>query len=200
MKRITLFLSSFLLLFTQPIIHAEVTLPRVIGSNMVLQRNMEVPIWGWAAPGEEITIILSAENEGADPLFSTTVMVSDAEGNWRTELPAMEAGGPYTLRVVGNNTLELTNVLFGEVWVCSGQSNMEWSVRASKDADAEIAAADYPKIRLFDIPHRPSGLLQQDVEVSDWHETTPTNNREFLRCRLLFREKTLQEPSMSRLD
>ena len=178
MKRITVFLIGLLLLlFTQPLVHAEITLPRIIGSNMVLQRDMQVPIWGWASAGEEIMISLSTENESADPLFSTTA-IADAEGNWRLKLDAMEAGGPYTLRVIGSNTLELTNILFGEVWVCSGQSNMEWSVRASKDSDAEIAAADYPTIRLFDIPHRPSGLLQQDVEA-DWHETTPKTIENF---------------------
>ena len=177
MKRLTLSLIGFLLLFTQPFGHTEVTLPRVISSNMVLQRDMQVPIWGWASPGEEIMVILSAEGEDADPLFSITA-VADAKGNWRIKLPAQQVGGPYTLHFKGNNTLELTNVLFGEVWVCSGQSNMEWSVRASKDADAEIAAADYPKIRLFDIPHKPSGLLQQDVEA-DWHETTPQTIENF---------------------
>ena len=108
MKRITLFFIGFLLFFTQPLVHAEVTLPRVIGNNMVLQRDMQVPIWGWASAGEEITVTLSTENEGAEPLFSTTAVVSDAEGNWRTELPAMGAGGPYTLKVAGSNTLELT--------------------------------------------------------------------------------------------
>ena len=94
MKRLMLSLIGVLLLSIQTLTHAEVMLPRVIGSNMVLQRDMAVPIWGWAAPDEEITITLSAEDEGADPIFSTTVMVSDAEGNWRTELPAMDAGGP----------------------------------------------------------------------------------------------------------
>ena len=171
MKRITLFLIGFLLLFTQPFVHAEVTLPRIIGSNMVLQRDMEVPIWGWASAGEEITITLGTEDKKAEPLFST-IVVADAEGNWGTKLSAMDAGGPYTLKVIGNNTLELTNVLFGEVWVCSGQSNMQWSVSASKDSEAEIAAADYPNIRLFYVPRVPSGLLQNDVEA-DWSETTP---------------------------
>ena len=171
MKRLTLFLIGFLLLFTQVFVHAEVTLPRVISSNMVLQRDMQVPIWGWASAGEEITITLSTEDEDAEPLFSTSV-VADVEGNWRTKLPAMSAGGPYTLKITGSNTLELMNVLFGEVWVCSGQSNMEWPVRASRDAEAETAAANYPSIRLFDVSHRPSGLLQNDVEA-DWYETTP---------------------------
>ena len=171
MKRTTLFLIGLLLFLTQPFIHAEVTLPHVIGSNMVLQRNMQAPIWGWAAPGEEVTITLSAEAEGVEPI-STTTAVADAEGNWQVKLPAMAAGGPYTLRIKGSNTLELTNVLFGEVWVCSGQSNMQWSVNASKDNEAEIAAAMYPKIRLFYIPRVPSGLLQKDV-AADWYETTP---------------------------
>ncbi len=177
MKRITLSLIGFLLFFTQALVHAEITLPSVIGNNMVLQRDIQVPIWGWASTGEEITITLSTENEGAEPVSSTTA-VADAEGNWRTKLPAMAAGGPYTLKIVGGNTLELTNILFGEVWVCSGQSNMEWSVRASKDSETEIAAANYPTIRLFDVPRKPSGLLQHDVEA-DWSETTPETIENF---------------------
>ena len=171
MKRITLCLMGLLLFLIQPFVHAEVTLPRVISSNMVLQRDMQAPIWGWASPGEEVTITLRAEAEDVAPVATTTV-IGDAEGNWQTKLPAMAAGGPYTLRVKGSNTLELTNVLFGEVWVCSGQSNMQWSVSASKDSEVEIAAAMYPKIRLFYIPRVPSGLPQQDV-TADWHETTP---------------------------
>ena len=133
MKRLPLFFIGFLLFFTLTVVYAEVILPRVIGSNMVLQRDMQVPIWGWASAHEEIIITLRTEDEGDEPVFSTN-LVADAEGSWRTELPATSAGGPYTLKITGRNTLELTNILFGEVWVCSGQSNMEWSVRASRDA------------------------------------------------------------------
>ena len=171
MKRHVLFFIVYLLLPTQAPVYSEVTLPRVIGSNMVLQRDIPVPIWGWASAGEEVTIILSADGESVQPVLTTTA-VADAEGNWRIELPAMQAGGPYTLKVTGSNTLELTNVLFGEVWVCSGQSNMQWSVSASKDSEAEIAAGMYPKIRLFYVPRVASGLLQHDI-AADWHETTP---------------------------
>ena len=169
MKRLILSLTVFSLFFGQTLVYAEVTLPRVIGSNMVLQRDMQVPIWGWASAGEEISIILSAEGDESFPRLTTK---ADADGNWRIDLPAMQAGGPYTLRITGSNTLELTNVLFGEVWVCSGQSNMQWSVNASKDSAAEIAAAMYPKIRLFYVPRRSSGLLKKDVEA-DWQETSP---------------------------
>ena len=177
MKLTALFLIGFLLLFTGSIVHSEVTLPRVISNNMVLQRDMQAPIWGWASPSEKVTITLSTEAEGVEPI-STTTAVADTEGNWQTKLPAMAAGGPYTLRIKGSNTLELTNVLFGEVWVCSGQSNMQWSVNASKDNEAEIAAAMYPKIRLFYIPRVPSGLLQKDVEA-DWYETSPETIPQF---------------------
>ena len=171
MKRTALFLIGFLLFFTGSFAHADVTLPRVIGNNMVLQRDMQVPIWGWASAGEEVTVTLSTEAEGVEPI-STTTAVAGAEGNWQIKLPAMAAGGPYTLQIKGNNTHELTNVLFGEVWVCSGQSNMQWPVSASNDSEAEIAAGMYPKIRLFYVPRVPSGLPQQDVEA-DWHETRP---------------------------
>ena len=153
MDLMLLFLIGFLPLLIGSIAYAEVTLPRVIGSNMVLQRNMQTPIWGWASPDEEINITLSAEAEDVQPVATTTA-VADADGNWQMKLPAMAAGGPYTLRITGSNTLELelTNVLFGEVWVCSGQSNMEWPVSASNDSEEEIAAAMYPKIRLFPYP------------------------------------------------
>ena len=173
MELILLLFIGFLPLLIGSITYAGVTLPRVIGSNMVLQRNTQAPIWGWASQGEKITMTLNAEAEDAEPI-STTTAVADADGNWQVKLPAMAAGGPYTLRIEGSNTLELelTNVLFGEVWVCSGQSNMQWPVSVSNDSEEEIAAAMYPKIRLFNIPQVPSGLPQQDVEA-DWYETTP---------------------------
>ena len=96
MKRLVLFFIVYLLFSTQTVVYSEVTLPRVIGSNMVLQRDMQAPIWGWASAGEEITITLSTEAEGVEPI-STTTAVTDAEGNWQTKLPAMAAGGPlYT--------------------------------------------------------------------------------------------------------
>jgi sialate O-acetylesterase len=105
MKLTTLFLIGFLLLFTGTCVYSEVILPRVIGSNMVLQRDMQAPIWGWASVGEEVTITLSAEAEEVEPV-STTTVIADAEGNWQIKLPAMAAGGPYTLRVKGSNTLQ----------------------------------------------------------------------------------------------
>ncbi len=189
MKRLVQILTVYFLFFGQTLVYSEVTLPQVIGSNMVLQREMEVPIWGWATPGEEITIMLSAE--GSEPLSELTTTADD-KGNWRVNLPAMEAGGPYTLQVTGSNTLKLTNVLFGEVWLCSGQSNMQWTVRASKDSAAEIAAAMYPKIRLFYVPRRSSGLPKQDVEAN-WQETRPETIRNFSAVAYYFGRKLHKE-------
>lgn len=169
MKRLTLLLFVYFLLFTSVLVYSDVTLPNVIGNNMVLQRDTEVPIWGWGSPDEEITLTLNSED--GNPIHTLTTVVG-IDGNWQIKIPSMEAGGPYTLEVVGNNTLKLGNILFGEVWVCSGQSNMQWSVNASKDNVKEIAAAKYPDIRLFYVPRRASGLLKQNV-TADWKETTP---------------------------
>ena len=155
---------------------AEVRLPRVFGSNMVLQRDMPVPIWGWANADENISITLIRDSDGE--IVSSKEVFSDEKGNWNSTLPATGAGGPYSLSVKGGNTIELSNILFGEVWVCSGQSNMEWPVNASDNSQVEIAAADYPNIRLFHIPRVASGLPMLDVDAQ-WRLTTPDNIRHF---------------------
>ena len=144
MKRLTLFLIVYLLFSTQTVVYSEVTLPRVIGSNMVLQRDMQVPIWGWASAGEEVTIILSAEAESVEPVATATA-VADAEGNWQTKLPATQAGGPYTLQIKGNNTLELRNILFGEVWICSGQIKHAMARKCLKRQRGRNRSRDVPE-------------------------------------------------------
>lgn len=169
MKRLLLFLFVYLLIFPIVLVHSEVTLPNLISSNMVMQRNTEVPIWGWGSPGEEISITLNSEEGTTLHTLSTVV---DVDGNWQVKLPSMDTGGPYMMRIVGNNTLELRNILVGEVWICSGQSNMQWSVNASKDKEKEIAAAKYPNIRLFYVPRRASGFLQHNV-TAEWKKTNP---------------------------
>ena len=108
-------------------------LPAVFGTNMVLQRGREIPVWGWAAPNDEITVSLAS--------FRATTKADD-KGKWRLRLPAQKAGGPHKMIVAGKkHRVEFKDVLIGEVWVCSGQSNMQWGVNASRDAAKEIAAA-----------------------------------------------------------
>jgi sialate O-acetylesterase len=161
-------------------VFADVKLPHVLGSNMVLQRDMPVPVWGWADAREQVTITLG------DHEATTT---ADADGNWRVTLPMMAAGGPHKMTVNGDrNTIELTDILVGEVWVCSGQSNMQWSVRGSNDSEKEIAEANYPMIRLFHVPRKPSGLPADDVNAA-WRATTPETVEHFSAVAYFFGRK-----------
>lgn len=147
---------------------ADVTPAHVFSDHMVLQRGMPIPIWGWAEPGEPITV-RCAGNE------ATTTAAAD--GTWLVKLPEMKAGGPYEITIQGKNTITLTDVLVGEVWLASGQSNMEMGLLAVANGEAECAAADHPNIRLFYVPQRPTGQPMPDVE-SAWKHCTPETVRQ----------------------
>ena len=126
---------------------ANVELPAIISDNMVLQNECQVPIWGWADPGETVKV------KGSWQWLGERVK-ADAHGHWKVclELPdEVERGKSYELTVKGDNKIVIKNVLIGEVWVCSGQSNMEWPVSRSNDAEEEIKTANYPEIRLFTV-------------------------------------------------
>ena len=119
---------------------ADVRLPRVLADNMVLQRDKPIPVWGWGEPGEEVAVTLAEQ---------TVKTKAGEDGRWVVQMPAMEAGGPLTMTVVGQNTVECKNVMVGEVWVCSGQSNMAMTVSSSAEAARERAEGDHPHIRMF---------------------------------------------------
>src|ERR1019366_4864631 len=106
---------------------------------MVLQREMPVPIWGTASPGEAVTIIFSGQMKATK---------ADDKGNWQVKLDPLKAGGPFELVAAGTNKLTFANVLVGEVWVCSGQSNMQWALKQTEKADDEIAASANDQLRL----------------------------------------------------
>lgn len=139
--------------------HADVKLPAVISDSMVLQRNTTAPIWGWAEPGEEIKVKTSW-------LSPDKSAKADKDGKWKVEISTPKAPGPHTISITGNNEIVLKRVLAGEVWVCSGQSNMEWTVAASDNAKAEIAAADYPNIRMFTVKKAIAAQPQTDCTGS----------------------------------
>ena len=142
----------------------DVKLPAIIGSNMVLQADMPLPIWGWASPGEEVTVTLGTAK------VSTK---AGPEGKWQLKLPPQKASDkPIEVTVAGKNTLLLKNVLIGEVWGGSGQSNMQWSVDRSTNKDEELKSAKYPLIRLFLVPNRLSAHPLEDVDAH-WVECTP---------------------------
>ena len=156
-------LFAALTFFTAMHAGAAVRLPHVIASDMVLQRDVPVPIWGWAEPGEKVTCEMGQAKATA---------VANAQGEWLVKLPAMPTGGPLEMEVRGQNTLKLTGILVGEVWLCSGQSNMEMGVAMSKNAKTEVAAADHPQIRLFLVPKKTSGQPLNDVEAT-WRVCSP---------------------------
>jgi len=130
---------------------------------MVLQREMKIPVWGTAGPGEQVTVTLNNQKSEA---------TADASGQWKTTLPAMEAGGPYALTAAGSDTATVNDVLIGEVWLFAGQSNMEWGTGYVINHDQELPAANFPKIRLCQIPHTVKDQPAADVPAS-WSPCTP---------------------------
>ena len=148
----------------------DLTLPVLFTDHMVLQRDTPIAVWGWASPTGIVSVTI-------DDRQATTQV--DADSAWRLTLPPMPVGGPHTLTIAGADTLRLTDVLVGEVWVASGQSNMEWPVQASNDADAEIQAADYPNIRLFKVARTVAYTPQKQVEAEGWHAVTPETIPDF---------------------
>jgi len=148
---------------------AAVRLPHILGDNMVLQRGVPLPVWGWADPGEQITVCFADHEAGTK---------ADAEGKWKVTLPAAKSGGPYEMTISGKNTLKLTNILVGEVWICSGQSNMAWSVGGSRNGKTAIPAEGYPQMRLFKIPKTACGTPMPDVEAS-WQPCIGRDARKF---------------------
>ncbi len=163
-----------LLLITLAVIpqeaRAEVRFPSVIGDNMVLQRGEPVPVWGWDAPGTVVSVAIGD---------ATATATAGADGRWTVYLPTMKAGGPHEITVKGTSEATIKNVLVGEVWFCSGQSNMEWRVRQSKDPDKEIAAAKHPRIRHIKFPHRPADNPQADIPSDGWKVCSPDTVADF---------------------
>ena len=139
---------------------ADVRLASLFSDNMVVQRETSAPFWGWAQPGEKISV------SGSWGATATTTAASD--GSWRLKLKTPAAGGPFTITVKGQNTLELKNVLSGEVWLCSGQSNMGMTVNSVTNAQLEIAAANYPQIRLLSVNLTTANEPQKECKVRGW--------------------------------
>ena len=152
---------------------ADVKLPKVFGDNMVLQQGMPVPFWGTADAEEKVTVTLGDK---------TAEATADAMGKWSLKLPELAAtADPQTVTVTGKNTLTFKNVLVGEVWVCSGQSNMEWSVSLALNPKEEAAAASFPQIRFITVPHGDAkkGATPQSDFAGSWAECSPANISSF---------------------
>ena len=161
---VSILVAVLLVLFFAASSFAEIILPSIIGDNMVIQRDKEIIVWGWANPGSRVTVSIGGNSETAN---------TDESGAWRVRLPALNVAGPYSMSISSvSDNIELKNILAGEVWVCSGQSNMEMQVSRVINAEEEIAAADYPEIRLFLIPRSTAHIPQKDVNAS-WQVCSP---------------------------
>jgi sialate O-acetylesterase len=146
-----------------PLARAEVRLPKVFASHMVLQQEKPLVIWGWAQPNETVTVTLAS---------ATAQAQANERGEWKVVLPAMKAAGPLTLKVTGSSSVEFDDVMIGEVWLCSGQSNMEMGIGAANDAEKEIAAANYPGLRLLLVRKKWDPLPQTNID-GEWKVCSP---------------------------
>lgn len=150
--------------------HAEIKLPYLIADHMVVQRGLPVHIWGRAEPGEAVAVEFRGTERRA---------VTDSLGRWSVFLPSGEAGGPFRMTIRGSNTITLEDVLVGEVWVASGQSNMEWPLAGAANAQAEIAAAAHPRIRLVRAMHKISEYPVGDLVGQMWRECSTGSAADF---------------------
>ena len=143
---------------------AEIKLPNIFSDHMVLQQGQENNIWGKGDAGETVTISISDK---------TVTTKADDKGDWKAKLPALGLGQPLTLKVSGSSTVEIKDVLIGEVWICSGQSNMQWSIDASNDADLEKLASNYPGIRMINFPQIGTQEVIWSHDDRKWQVTSP---------------------------
>ncbi len=182
MKKVVFALSLFIVLIGST--RADVKVAQIFSSNMVLQQGLANPLWGWADKNERITIQFAGK---------TIKIKADKNGKWKTTLPVMEYGGPYSLVIEGKNKIEFKDILIGEVWVCSGQSNMEWIVNNVNNSDKEIAEANYPKLRMFTVPKKTSQFPMTDLEGGQWEECNPGTVGHFSAVGYFFARKLLSE-------
>lgn len=147
------------LLFLVVQTRAEVKLPSVFGDHMVLQRNQSLKIWGWAKKGEKVEV-----------RFNGYVKTQKAgrEGTWSIELPSMTAGGPYELRVSGENEIVLKNILIGDVWICSGQSNMEWPISQTNYTETDTSFINNAQVRMMKVWVETDYLPKKDITTDGW--------------------------------
>jgi len=154
---------------------AEVKLATIFSDHMVLQRGIEIPVWGWADRGETVTLSLGGQTVSVKP---------DKSGKWMVRFAPMDAGGPYEMNIQGKNNITLTGILIGDVWLCGGQSNMEmpvkgWPGQPILNSEREIQEAHYPNIRLITVGKKISTRPLKNIESSGWESAIGTNIADF---------------------
>lgn len=166
------FLLTLTILFAiSPLLFAKITLPSVFADNMVLQQNSDVAIWGWSNAGETVKIVASWASK------DTVKVKADNTSAWKTTIKTVGAGGPHSIKIIGDQGVTLNNVMLGEVWLCSGQSNMEMSVNWKLiNGEEEAAKANNPNIRIFHVQKIGAEYPQQTCNAT-WTMCTPETMR-----------------------
>lgn len=181
---------TFLILIT-PLAHAELKVANVFGDHMVLQQEMPIRIWGWADPGASVQVELTDLRHA-----SAFKLRANDKGTWSVSLPPRKANGrTLQMRVgSGDETLDFDDILLGEVWICSGQSNMEWRLRQSANAQQAVASASHPSIRFFDVPkHVKQNEPQEDAQETQWNVCSPETIADFSAVGYFFGRSLNQE-------
>jgi sialate O-acetylesterase len=184
MKKIAAFVFPF---FLSLCLMANVSLPKLFGDNMVLQRNQAIPVWGWAAANEKITVLFNKQVKTGK---------ADKTGKWQVKLDPETAGGPYELTIKGTNEITVKNILVGEVWICSGQSNMEMQIAGwgkINNYQQEIAAANYPQIRQIKVPNTISASPKDDISGGEWKICEPSAAGDFTAVGYFFARELYKE-------
>jgi sialate O-acetylesterase len=169
------------------ILRADVTVPAVIADHMVVQRDRPVHVWGNADPAEKVTV----QFRGASQITQ-----ADELGRWSIWMAPGAAGGPFTLEISGKNTIRLQDVLVGDVWIASGQSNMEFKLSSAENAEAEISAANLRQIRLFTVQREVSQYPLNDVKARPWEACTPASAASFSAVAYFFGRQLQQKLSV----
>ena len=190
MKRSLFFIIATGVLFVNNNVHAQLRLPSIIGTNMVLQQNDSVALWGWSGPGDKVIVTTSWDNK-----MDSTIATNGAK--WKLKVKTPAAGGPFTIKITsGGKSILLENIMTGEVWVCSGQSNMEWSYNnGEKDTPKELATCATNNIHFFHIPKTTSDAPQDDVR-GEWVVCDSNTIKGFSSVGYFFGKRLLQQLNM----
>ncbi len=172
MAKSKLFALGLLCLLTYQYAQAEVKPHALFSDNMVLQQGMVVPVWGRADPGEKVLVKMG-------PFTAETT--TDYDGKWKLRIGPLKAGGPFEMFIYGKDSVRVENIMVGEVWVCSGQSNMAMEVRSCLNADEEIASANYPWIRHFQVKRTKASAAMEDLATEVNGKASWLNTWEYLR-------------------
>lgn len=162
-------LAAALALFPLRSAQADVRLPALVSDGMVLQQQAPVRVWGWASDGETVKVTFRGQSATAEA----------AGGQWSVMLKPLEAGGPFDMTIAGKNSLVIRDVLVGEVWVCSGQSNMEWPLERAAASQADISAPADPLLRMFTVGRQLAEAPRADVSAGAWERATPQTRGHF---------------------